>query len=324
MQQTIRFSDLSDKIAAILESAEMSAHNARIVAHVVALAERDGSHSHGLLRLPGYISTLKSGWVDGRAEPLVSDAAPAVLTADAANGFSQVALEAARGRLLEKVRAAGIAMLTINNSHHFAALWPDIEPFATQGLVALTFVHARSRILIFDAERKLLGTNPMAFACPRAGALPLVWDQASAAQTGHALPDGVGRDAQGRPTNDPHAVLAGGSIEAFGRHKGSAIALMVEILSAALTGGKFGFEHPADAPDGALTTNAGQSVIVIDPARSAGDGFARRVEALLAQVLASGVTRLPAERRYRARAKAEEQGISLSAQSQELLVELSA
>ena len=101
-------------------------------------------------------------------------------------------------------------------------------------------------------NRKLLGTSPMAFGCPRPGRLPLVWDQASsvmaqgdillAAQRGEMLPEGVGLNADGRPTNDPHAVLGGGSILPFGNHKGSSIAFMIEIIAGAVTGGPFGFE----------------------------------------------------------------------------------
>jgi delta1-piperideine-2-carboxylate reductase len=91
----------------------------------------------------------------------------------------------------------------------------------------------------------------MGFACPRPGRLPLVWDQASsvmaqgdvllAAQRREHLPKGVGLDADGEPTANPRALLEGGSTP-FGGHKGSAIALMIEVLAAALTGGSFGFE----------------------------------------------------------------------------------
>ena len=251
-----------------MQPAGSSLHNAAIVADVIAAAERDGAHSHGLLRIPGYLSTLASGWIDGQAVPSVRDAAPGVVTADARNGFAQVALAAARKLLLDKARTTGIATLSIDNSHHFAALRPDIEPIAADGFIAITCVNAKSRILVWDAKRTLLGTNPMAFACPRRDKLPLVWDQASsvvaqgevllAARTGKQLPDGAGRDAQGQPTRDPHAVLAGGSIVAFGGHKGSALALMIEIPSAALTGGRFGFEDLSAGYPGAQTSNAGQ------------------------------------------------------------------
>ena len=59
------------------------------VAETVVAAERDGAASHGLLRLPGYVSTPKSGWVDSRAVPVVTDASPGLVATEAANGFAQ-------------------------------------------------------------------------------------------------------------------------------------------------------------------------------------------------------------------------------------------
>ena len=105
---------------------------------------------------------------------------------------------------------------------------------------------------VWDGRRKVLGTSPMGFACPRPGKPPLVWDQASsvmaqgevllAAQRGETLPEGVALDADGRPTTDPRAMLDGGSLLPFAAHKGSSIAFMIEIIAGALTGGCFGFE----------------------------------------------------------------------------------
>ena len=70
----------------------------------------------------------------------------------------------------------GSATLTTANGHHFAALWPDIEPLAADGYVALTMVNTRARMVVWQGTRKVLGTNPMAFACPRRSAPPVVWD----------------------------------------------------------------------------------------------------------------------------------------------------
>jgi LDH2 family malate/lactate/ureidoglycolate dehydrogenase len=131
----------------------------------------------------------------------------------------------------------------------------------------------------------------MVFACPRTGLPPLVWDQASsmiaqgevllAATRGHRLPHGIGLDAEGVPTLDPNAVLQGGSMMPFGGHKGSAIAFMIEVLAAGLTGGRFGFEDNSAAYPGAQTSNAGEVVILIDPLRIGESHFFERIELLL-------------------------------------------
>ncbi|MGH7154487.1 MAG: Ldh family oxidoreductase [Acetobacteraceae bacterium] len=301
--------------------------NARIVAGSLVAAERDGAHSHGLLRLEGYVGTLHSFWVDGAAVPLVTDAAPGLVVTDAANGFAQVALAASAPLLREKARTAGLAALCVSNSHHFGALWPDIEPFAADGMIALTAVHARSRIVVWGGRRKVLGTNPMAFAFPRRGAPPVIWDQASsrrsqgevllARRSGRSVDPGVGLDAEGRPTTDPGAILDGGALLPFGDHKGASIALMVEVLAAALTGGRFGFEDRSAAYPGAQTTNAGQFVLLIDPERSAGTAFGDRIEMLVAQLRATGSERLPSDARYARREKSRMEGIRIGDQAYE-------
>jgi delta1-piperideine-2-carboxylate reductase len=177
-------------------------------------------------------------------------------------------------------------------------------------------------MVVWGGKRKLLGTSPMAFACPRPGKLPMVWDQASgvmaqgeillAAQRGEILPQGVGLDAGGRPTTDPRAVLDGGSILPFGGYKGSSIAFMIEVLAGALTGGPFGFEDRSHEYPGAQTPKAGQTVILINSVLVPGNRYFERIESLFEAIAASGVERLPAERRYARREYSLRDGIPVS------------
>ncbi len=299
----------------------MSEANASIIAGVVSAAERDGAHHHGVFRLRGYVETLRSGWVDGRAVPEIDTSIAGLVKVDARNGFAQPALAFARQALIEKCRANGIAFLTIRNSHHFAALWPDVEPLAAEGLIALAFVNSRSRVAPWGGHSKLFGTNPMAFACPRAGKPPIVWDQASSvvssgellmkARDGKVVAEGIGIDKDGRPTTDPKAILQGGAQLPFGGHKGSMIALMVEILAAALTGGRFGMEDGSAAYPGAQTSNAGETIIAIDPMASAGQAFFDRIDQLSEAVVGNGDARIPGERRWNARSSAVTEGVEI-------------
>lgn len=303
----------------------MAPQNARIIARTIVAAEVDGSRSHGIQRLAGYIGSLDSRWVDGDAAPEVEDCGASLVRVDARNGFAQVALAAAFELLLGKARQEGLAMLAIRDSHHFASLWPDVEPFAQRGFVALTTVNSRSRMVAWGGKRKVLGTNPIAFACPRKGRLPLVFDQASSvmsqgdvllhASRGDTLPHGVGVDKDGNPTIEPRAVLDGGALLPFSGAKGSSIAFMVEILAAALTGGKFGFEDTSGAFPGAQTSNAGQFLLLIDPHRVVGEVFSDRVEHLIAELTAAGSDRMPGDQRYHRRAAAQSNGIQLDERS---------
>jgi len=150
----LRLDELIDLVQRALSSHGMRREDAAIVARTIVAAERDGAHSHGLQRLPGYISSLRAGWVDARAVPTIRDASPGFVHANACNGFAQIALARADGLLRKKAQLNGIAALGIHNSHHFASLWPDLEPFAEDGFVALTMVNTRSRIVAWGARRR--------------------------------------------------------------------------------------------------------------------------------------------------------------------------
>lgn len=96
---------------------------------------------------------------------------------DAGNGFAQPAWQAAYPALMAKARANGIALLAVRNSRHFAALWP----LARDGLVALALVNSMACVVPSGGTRALFGTNPAAFAAPRAGHDPVVFDLATSA-----------------------------------------------------------------------------------------------------------------------------------------------
>ncbi|MCY1200172.1 Delta(1)-pyrroline-2-carboxylate/Delta(1)-piperideine-2-carboxylate reductase [compost metagenome] len=319
----VSFNELRDLLARIFERHGTSPRVAAILADNCASAQRDGSDSHGVFRIPGYLSSLGSGWVNGQAEPRVEDLGPSFVRVDAAGGFAQPALEAARQLVMEKVRNNGMALLAIRNSHHFAALWPDVEPFAREGLVALSFVNSMTCVVPHGGHSALFGTNPIAFAAPRSGGDPLVFDLATsaiahgdvqiAAREGKALPEGYGVDAQGQPTRDPKAILDGGALLSFGGYKGSALSMMVELLAAALTGGNFSFEFDWSGHPGAQTPWTGQLLILIDPDRGATRPFAERCETLVKRMVEAGQERQPGDRRYRQRARAEREGIALDA-----------
>jgi delta1-piperideine-2-carboxylate reductase len=329
VQTTVSTEALTELVVAVFANRGMAEGDARTMAGVVVAAERDGTRSHGIQRIRGYVESMESGWVDPRAAPRIQRSATAMLSADAGNGFAQIALSRAKSDLMSLGRQHGMAVLATKNSHHFAALWPDIEAFAEAGFIALTVLNTRPWMTAWGGTKRVLGTNAMAFACPRAGANPVVWDQASStmsqgdvllhATSERPLPPGVGVDAEGQPSTDAAAVLRDGALLPFAGTKGSSIAFMVEILAAAFGGGRFGFEDRSASVLGAVTTNGGQFLLLLDPSTNDND-FATRVESLLATMLAGGSKRLPGDRRYAKRREAETAGITVPSH---LLEELS-
>ena len=226
----------------------MSAANADVIADVVTQAEADGTHSHGLFRIPGYVSSMKNGRIDGKAVPEVNDKAPGLVDVDSKNGFSPPAIVAGRAMAIEKAKSQGIAAMGLRNNGNLNALWWDVEPFGDAELICFSMSTSRSLVAPWGGDTALYGTDPMAFACPREGKPPMVFDFATsaaargeimvAAREGHSIPEGWALDKDGNATTDPAEALEGVQLP-FGAHKGNAIMMMVELLAAGLTGGNF-------------------------------------------------------------------------------------
>lgn len=288
------------------------AANAGAVARTMTAAERDGSHSHGLFRLPAYVKGLREGGSNGTADPQVEQVAPSVIKVHGQEGFAPLALERAKDPLIKLAKEQGIAMCGLTRIRHFAALWPEVEMLAEQGLVGFAVTAAVPYVAPAGGREALFGTNPMAFAWPRPDGGVLAFDQAAsvlargevmiAARDGHAVPEGTGIDKHGKPTTDPAEILDGGVQLAFGGYKGSSIALMIELMAGAMIGEVFSFEAKETAVPG-CPFNGGEFLLAIDPSKSAGAGFLEHGEKLLGKIEGMEGARLPGARRHANRAK---------------------
>jgi delta1-piperideine-2-carboxylate reductase len=153
----------------VLHAQGVSEPQACAIADTITSAERDDCKSHGLFRLPGYVCSVQSGKVTPDAVPQVHELALAAVQVDGQNGFAPLALQIGRAPLAEKARRHGIAALAVTQIYHFAALWPEVEALAAQGLVALACTAAISYVAPVGGNKPLYGTSPMAFAWPRSG-----------------------------------------------------------------------------------------------------------------------------------------------------------
>jgi delta1-piperideine-2-carboxylate reductase len=315
--------EIDTLVRRVLLASGANAETAEVIAEVIMSAERDGPKSHGLAGLPSYAMSIRDGWADGCADPYIEVRAASAIHVDGANGYAQIAMRRIRSQAVEMARLNGCAVLALRNIHHIGPLGPDIEPFADQGLCALAFVNSAALLVPWQGDTAAFGTNPMAFACPRPDGSPIVWDQASSVfsfasigQTraqGETLSDVAGLDLDGVPTRDPAKILDARRLLPFAQHKGTAIALMVEILAAALTGGTLGVqERPDDEPKSA-SKDCGQLVIVLDPDLIGGHSFAESILPLLEALSDNGASRIPGDGRLARRAHAEAAGVDVDA-----------
>lgn len=296
-----------------LLKAGSSEEMADVVADTVMRAERDGSLSHGLFRIPGYVASLKSGKVNANADPKVESVTPVMIRCDADNGYAPLAHARCLDTLVAAAKQYGIGMLSIVRSHHFAALWPETEALAEQGLAAFTCVNYMPMVAPYGAKEKLYGSNPVSFAWPRPGSTPVVFDMATAAMAmgdvqiaardNHEVPIGTGLDKSGEMTTDPKEILEG-MLLPFGGYKGSHIAMMVELLAGPLVGETVSFETAkTDNNDGGPPAG-GQFILALSPAITSGsDDWAGAANAFFDKLKSLDV-RLPGERRHRNRLNA--------------------
>ena len=320
-QVTLTLADVEDLAARVLGAHGCDPANAQAVAANMTAAERDGAKSHGLFRLPAHVRHLDEGVANGRAAPVLSRPAPALVQVEGARAFAPVAHRAGLEALAETARAQGIAALAIRDVVHIAALWPECEALADEGLVAMAVTSSPAYVAPAGGTRPFFGTNPMAFAWPRAGHPPMVWDQAAAAtargeimmaaRAGEPVAESAGIDAAGNPTTDPAAILDGGAQLAFGGYKGAAIALMVDLLAGPLIDQVASHEAVPSFAGGLVP--GGELILAIDPARLGGTSGLDRAERLFAALTASGDSRLPGDRRHAARARGRAEGVAIPA-----------
>ena len=269
-----------------LREAGASARMARTLAAATVAAERRGRSGVGAAHLLDYLEALRAGRLHGAADPHLEHPRAAVLTVDADGGTAQLAFDRAERDLVEAARACGIALLSTRNSFPAGELAHYAHRLAEAGLVALVWANSPALMAIHGAREAVTGTNPLAFALPhRTG--PRVIDQATsatafvtireAARRGEPLPEGWALDADGAPTTDPVAALAGVLLPVGGL-KGGNLAMMIELL-AAMSGGSFSLDAaPFDA--GEDSPRLGMMVAAIDPTALDAD-YSARAEAHL-------------------------------------------
>jgi len=284
---------------------------ATILSDLIMKAERDGSLSHGLFRLPAYVTGLKSGKINGKGKPEVKKISPSVIKVLGNNCLAPVVLNKGIPELVKAAKENGVAVLAINNSHHMAAMWPETEMIAEHGLVAFACTSYKPAVAPAGATKPLFGTNPISFAWPRLGKTPVVYDMATASMAmgevqvakreGHKVPLGTGLNKDGKETTDPGEIADGGVLLPFGGYKGSGIAMMVELLAGALVGDNFSYETATKDNNDGGPPSGGEFILAISPEKLSGNNWDKHSEEFFKKMKSMDGVRLPGERRHKNR-----------------------
>ncbi|CAN7281916.1 Ldh family oxidoreductase [Pseudorhodoferax sp. LjRoot39] len=308
--------------SAALQAAGANAAMAEAAAQALVLAEAQGLASHGLSRVPQYAVHLRNGRANGSAEPVLLHRRGGALVVDAGGGLAFGACALAVREAIATARELGVAFAGVVRSHHCGVLVDHLRPAVAAGMVGLAFGNSPAAMPAAGGKRPLFGTNPVAAAFPRAAHDPLLIDLSLsevargklmlAAKEGRSIPLGWALDAQGQPTTDPQAGLAGSMlpIGAASSPKGAMLALIVELLATAVIGAQFGFEASSFFVDEGNQPGIGQAFLLIDPGALAGTAaYFARTEVLVTEMLADEGVRLAGARRLALERQAAEQGL---------------
>lgn len=311
-------------VAATLQRAGAGADMAATTAHALVLAESQGLGSHGLSRVAQYSSHLRNGRANGAALPQLLHRHGGALVVDAGEGLAFPACDLAVTEAIAAALQQGVAMVGVVRSHHCGVVVDHLRAVAAAGMVGLGFANSPAAMPAAGGKHPIFGTNPVAAVFPRRGADPLMIDLSLsevargkvmvAAKQGAPIPLGWALDADGQPTTDAQAALAGSMLPvgAATSPKGAMLALVVELLVTAVIGARFGFEASSFFVDEGNRPGLGQAFLVIDPGALAGrESFLDRIEVLVAEMLVDDGVRLPGARREALRRRAEAEGLDV-------------
>ena len=309
---------LTDVTARALKRAGASKVMAQSTAQALVAAEAAGLGGHGLSRVALYCQHLKEGRANGKAKPKIIKRKGATALIDAGGGLAFPACALAVKEAITRAKKSGVSFVGVTNSHHMGALAYHLAPIAQAGMAGIAVTNSPSAINAWGGKRAFYGTNPVAAIFPRKDAEPIVVDLSLTevtrgkimmyAKEGKPIPPGWAVDKDGNPTTDAKAALTG-SLNAIGGVKGAALALMVEVLCAGLTGAAFSFENdtyfePGNKP------RIGHAILAIDPGALSGiDAYFSRLEVMIREMLRDDGVRLPGSRRHKLTTAARAQGL---------------
>ncbi|MBI4195400.1 MAG: Ldh family oxidoreductase [Betaproteobacteria bacterium] len=233
----IRIHDAIDLAERTLTRYGMRARYARMTAEHLVDAALCGHEFASLPRLLAIVEELRRKPPAGEAHVVRENERSAVI--DGGDNVAYAVSVIAVDKAIELARKSGIAVVGVRNTWFSGRLAYYVERAARQGFVAMHTTNTTARVAPYGGIDRLFGTNPFAIAFP-ANDEPLVVDFGTAATTwgetilrknkGELLPDGVAVDAQGSPTRDPDAALAGAFLP-WGGHRGYAMSLVIQLLA---------------------------------------------------------------------------------------------
>ncbi len=326
--------ELQGFLQSLLEAAGAASHPAKCAAEIFVEADRKGVGGQGSDYLYYVIDSLRRGLIDGTADPVLVRESEASAVIDGRRGLGQPAALMAVEIVSDKAARCGSATVVVGNSTDIFMIGAYAERIARMGLVGMVMTSGPPLVHPPGGVERLLSTNPIAMAVPRAGEDPLLVDMATsavsssrarrAAYRGEQLPAGSGIGADGRPATDA-ATVSKGALSTLGGYKGFGLSLCVALLCGPLSRSGVGPELGGWQAEGETQTQ-GHHFHALDPAWFGdADQFRARTEWYLQTIKRSqraedvSEIRLPGERGFGAQHEAQHSGVCLMSETWEML-----
>lgn len=321
----IQHDQLVGIIAKALADVGVLANVAAIEAEVMVEADLLGVPSHGVRMLPGLIQGIRDGRVTANPKIKIIRERIASCAMDGDNGPGRFVSMQAMEQAVARAKQASVGAVLVTRVSHWGRAHAYAQRAAQQGMVGICMTNAIPNMLAWGSTKPLLGNNPLAIGVPRGeGKEPIVLDMAMSQaavgkigtylREGKRVPTNWGLDAEGKPSDNPAAILAGKKVLPFGEHKGVGLALMMELLTGVLAGGLLSHEIVQVDATG-LDSGSSKLFIALDiSAFVEMERFAQRVEDLVAWLKSAepGLEIiLPGERGWQTREKNLAEGIPI-------------
>lgn len=278
----VPYAELCKLVALSLEKTGVPSALATLEAEVMVEADLLGVPSHGVRMLPGLLDALRDGRAKCTPNIHLTNEFGATCILDGDNGPGRSISCRGMEEAVVRARRFGVGVCLAVHTTHWGRGHAYASRAAKQGMIGICTTNGIPCMAVWGSTGKVIGNNPLAIGIPRHEAdAPMVLDMAMSQaavgkvatwlREGRPIPAGWGVDAEGKPSGDPQAILAG-AVLPFGSHKGAGLALMMEILTAGLAGMAFGNEIEADDRSG-LDPGSSKLFIALNPDAFGGATF---------------------------------------------------
>lgn len=323
---------LKENLIKLLEEYSVNKKQAETLIDCMMEADMSGVHTHGLSVLPAYIEKITRNGFNLIEDVVICKNTAAFTIVDANNQIGAVSAKTSMNIAIEKCAESGIHTVFCRNANTFGPAFYYAKMASDKKLIGICLCNSPSAMPAWGGNKKILGTNPFSIAIPAEKSASIIVDMATSIvakskineirKNGGILPEGWAVDEDGLPTTDPVKAIQG-MVLPMAAHKGSAIAMSIDILAGVLSGAAYQNNINRFYSDENKCMNVGQCFIAIDPVAISNDLFYEQMDEYIKEIHQSGENVLcPGERENRAFLDSILKGVELSEETVVTLTEL--